>query len=112
MTRNLDAKYYGSGVCDLSLRSPCLLKENIKTRQKETLIYSFVLPFSAGTNTAAATVVVQSPFLSPAADWVMLAVLMINPVVLKSCLRSSHAVSGSNWMPMVVASIVAPRSYA
>ena len=68
--------------------------------------------FSAGTKTAAATVVVQRPFLSPAADWVMLAVFMIKPVVLKSCLRSSHAVSGSNWMPMVVASMVAARSSA
>jgi len=73
--------------------------------------YSFGLLFSRQ-KTAAATVVVHKPFLSPAADWVMLAVLMISPVVLKSCLRSSHAVSGSNWMPMVVASIVAAKSSA
>jgi hypothetical protein len=29
---------------------------------------------------------------------------------LKSCFRSSQAVSGSNWMPMVVPSIVAAKS--
>jgi len=71
-----------------------------------------MMPFSGGTKTAAATVVVQSPFLSPAADCVLLDVFMINPVVLKIFLRSSHAVSGSNWMPIVVASMVAAKSSA
>jgi len=46
--------------------------------------YSFGLLFSRQ-KTAAATVVVHKPFLSPAADWVMLAVLIISPLVLKSC---------------------------
>ena len=85
----------------------------MKPKKMAGKIYSFGFSlWFSGTKTAAATVVVHRPFLSPAADWVMLAVLMISPVVLKSCLRSSHAVSGSNWMPMVVASIVAAKSSA
>jgi len=65
-----------------------------------------------GTKTAAETVVVHRPFLSPWADCVQFDVLMIRPVVLKIFLRSSQAVAGSNCMPMVVASIVAARSSA
>ena len=76
------------------------IKRELKGRWRNfvlnCLLHFYFLLFSAGTKTAAATVVVQSPFLSPAADWVIFAVFIIKPVVLKSCLRSSHAVSGSN----------------
>ncbi len=65
-----------------------------------------------GTKTAAAMTVVHRSFFSPVADCVMLVVLMISPVVLKSCFLSSHAVSGSNGIPMVVANIVAAKSSA
>src|SRR4030065_2310233 len=63
-------------------------------------------------NTAAETVVVHRPFLSPVAVCVTLVVLIIIPLVLKSCSFSSQAISGSNCIPIVVASIAAGRSSA
>src|SRR4030042_312051 len=65
-----------------------------------------------GMKTAAATVVVQSPSLSPVADCVTFLVWIIMPLALKSCSFSRQALSGSNWMPIVVASIEAARSSA
>ena len=46
--------------------------------------------------TAAAMTVVHKPLLSAVEDCVMFVVLIISPLVLKSCFLSSQAVSGSN----------------
>jgi hypothetical protein len=62
--------------------------------------------------TQAANTVVHNPSLLPMADWVILDVRTIFSDILKSCSRSSQAVSGLNSMPKVVASMLAARSSA
>ena len=52
------------------------------------------------------------PFLSDTADCVTFIVRTICLLILKYCSRSSHALSGSNSMPRVEASIDAARSSA
>ena len=56
------------------------------------------------------TTLVHNPVLSPSAVWTNGRVFTISPPILYCCSRSSHALSGSNGMPSVVASIVAARS--
>src|SRR5262245_6954108 len=68
------------------------------------------LPRDYGISTAAARTVVQWPFLSPTADWVMFVVLKISLLIFQICFFSIHDFSGSNSTPMIVASIEAARS--